>query len=230
MEFLALVLMVAFGAGVAAAVVGVARRFERREAAAAARQRTDRATIERDVLAWMLGLAEKASGGRQTLEPIDLTSWGEAFAAQASIAQRLELLDRAVEVSRTFKAAISLEQYRALIELCFALGFHADAFAKTRASHHVEIDAAAFSGRPSRSNPPLFDNGLDLSRHLATLGLAREELSRREVATAYRKLAAQLHPDRFHDASDDERQRAAARFMELHRSYEYLIRAAAVEK
>lgn len=230
MEFVALILMVVFGAGVAAAVVAVARSVERRDAATAARQRADRATIERDVLAWMTTLAERAAGRRQTVEPIDLTSWGEAFAAQASIAQRLELLDRAVEVSRTFKAAISLEQYRALIELCFALGFHADAFARTRASHQVEIDAAAFSGRPRRSTPPLFDSDIDLARHLATLGLTREELSRREVATAYRKLAGQLHPDRFHDAGDDERQRAAARFMELHRSYEYLIRAAEVEK
>jgi len=48
--------------------------------------------------------------------------------------------------------------------------------------------------------------------------------TRSEVSAAYRKLVSQHHPDRYHGASAAEQSEAAARFIEITRAYEELVR------
>ena len=62
---------------------------------------------------------------------------------------------------------------------------------------------------------------------------AREELlrifdvsadaTRQEVSAAYRRLVAQHHPDRFHGATAEAQNEAAARFIEITKAYEELL-------
>ena len=47
--------------------------------------------------------------------------------------------------------------------------------------------------------------------------------TRQQIIAAYRRLAAQHHPDRFHDAAEHERAGAASRFIEITRAYEALL-------
>ena len=47
--------------------------------------------------------------------------------------------------------------------------------------------------------------------------------SRQVIISAYRKLAAQYHPDKHFDESQDSQVEAAARFIELTRAYESLL-------
>jgi DnaJ-class molecular chaperone len=46
---------------------------------------------------------------------------------------------------------------------------------------------------------------------------------RQAIISAYRRLAAQHHPDRFHDRTSDEQREASARFIEITRAYETLL-------
>jgi DnaJ-class molecular chaperone len=48
---------------------------------------------------------------------------------------------------------------------------------------------------------------------------------RQAIISAYRRLAAQHHPDRFHGESMEARNAAAARFIEITRAYETLMAA-----
>lgn len=57
---------------------------------------------------------------------------------------------------------------------------------------------------------------------LSVLGL-RGEVTRHEVISAYRRLAAKNHPDRFHDYPAEEQRLAAIRFMEITDAYEKLL-------
>ena len=57
---------------------------------------------------------------------------------------------------------------------------------------------------------------------LAVLGL-KGEVTRHEVISAYRRLAAKHHPDRFHDSEPEAQRQASIRFMELTDAYEKLL-------
>jgi DnaJ-class molecular chaperone len=48
--------------------------------------------------------------------------------------------------------------------------------------------------------------------------------SRQELSAAYRRLVSSNHPDRFHGDTAEARTEAAARFIEITKAYEELLR------
>lgn len=166
-----------------------------------------------------------------TSTEIDLSSWGEAYARNASDEDSRRLLESAVRVAMAGGREIPLAQYNALLELNFALGFHSDALARLRERHEFTYTDYAKAGRPrnadrSGGGAPLFVRVTDEGRaqRLSRMGLDSSS-SRQDLVSRYRKLAAENHPDRFHGADSEEQTRASARFIELTADYEALLRS-----
>lgn len=160
---------------------------------------------------------------------IDLRSWSEAFARSASETERQQLLETAVRIAVAMHPAIPLAQYNALTELSFSLGFHPDALARLRARYRFDHVDYARASRPRHADraggaAPLFRRAGEGERQacLAVLGLA-VPADRPQIISAYRRLAAQHHPDRFHGAPPNEQERAALRFIEITAAYERLL-------
>ena len=153
---------------------------------------------------------------------IDLTSWAENFARHATEGERTSLLDRAVRMVAAAGKPVPLRQYAALLDLSFGLGFQTDALARLREAYGFEyIDHARDARlRNVRGRAPGVQPGSD--ELLAALGLSGTP-TRQELGLAYRKLIAKHHPDRFHTATAEERDAAAARFIEITRAYENLL-------
>ena len=64
--------------------------------------------------------------------------------------------------------------------------------------------------------------GLNELRDLATLGLM-PDADAQEIRDAFRELARQYHPDRFHEKPDEVRQRALIHFRRVREAYERLL-------
>lgn len=168
------------------------------------------------------GLAARVTQG------IDLTSWGTSYAQGSSSADREELLEIAVQLAMTRKGPIPLRQYAALLDLSFGLGFHTDALARLREKYGFDYVDHAKDARPREADRgggaiPLFVR--DESRTVEWLRVLEIEgtPTRQVIITAFRRLAQQHHPDRFHDAPDELQRSEAARFIELTRAYEQLL-------
>jgi len=163
-------------------------------------------------------------------ERVDIGTWGEAYAKVVDRTARENLLDAAVVVAMSTGRRIPASQYSALMALSFALGFHMDALARLRERYGFEYDDWARVGRPqdadrSGGGAPLFDRQATVPVRdlLEVLGLDESTASRQEIVSAYRHLAAESHPDRFHHASAEERVAAADRFRELSAAYQALM-------
>jgi len=163
-------------------------------------------------------------------ERIDIATWGETYAKAVDGPAREELLDAAVVVAMSTGRRVPASQYSALMALSFALGFHMDALARLRERYGFEYDDWARVGRPQEADrtgggAPLFDRQAAVSTRelLEVLGLDERTASRQEIVSAYRHLAAESHPDRFHEASVEERVAAADRFRELSAAYQALM-------
>ena len=78
-----------------------------------------------------------------------------------------------------------------------------------------------FSASPSQPTTVVYVD-VERARALAELGLG-PTADATEVRRAFRKLAAELHPDRLVSASADERQRCAGRFARLSEAYHRLV-------
>lgn len=166
------------------------------------------------------------SGGRVT-RSVDVTNWGDAYAHSCSPAQREMFLDTVVRVIAARGRAVPLLQYVALLDLSFALGFQTDALARLREKYGFEYIDHAKNARPrdaDRAGRTTFfarDDG-DREKWLALLEI-RGEPTRQAITSAYRRLAAQHHPDRYYGEPSDSQSAAAARFIELTRAYESLL-------
>jgi len=238
MEIFAVVLMVVAG-GALAVFVMIASAIARRENENAPRAM---ASQERDQIAASLlfhiifaagGSSEDAmravrrSAGiaAPVTKGIDVTSWADRYAQISTPQQRAGLLETAVQLVRS---PIPLRQYAALLDLSFGLGFHTDALAKLREVYGFEYVDHAKDARPRHADragggAPLFvREKQDRSELLAVLGVSGTP-SRQEITTAYRKLVALHHPDKFHEASERDQADAAARFIEITRAYEQLL-------
>lgn len=162
------------------------------------------------------------------VERIDLTSWAEAYVARYGAEPAGALLEQAVRAAVATNGKLPVQQYDALIELTFALGFHSDALARIRASLPFDHTDHARSGRPRHADRgggsmPLFvRTAVDRTALLAKLGL-KGEVPRSVLISTYRALAAQHHPDRFHDAGPEAKQAASARFIEITEAYGKLL-------
>jgi hypothetical protein len=168
------------------------------------------------------GLASAVTSG------IDVTNWGERFAQLATPEQRAWLLRTAVELVSGRGHPLPLRQYTALLDLNFALGFQTDALAKLREQYGFEYVDHAKNGRPREADraggaAPLYvRESVDPAPLLRLLGIEGPG-SRQAVISAYRRLAAQHHPDRVFGASEQVQSEAAARFIEITRAYETLL-------
>jgi len=172
---------------------------------------------------------ERGQGVVATRREIDLSSWGEAFSRAASEAECRQLLEAALRVGLNGGRDLTLRSYNALLELSFALGFHSDALARLRDQYGFRYTDHAAAGRPREADragggAPLFvrlDEPARLAR-MSRMGLDAAS-SRQELISRYRKLAAEHHPDRFHNATENERALASARFIEITSDYESLL-------
>ena len=159
---------------------------------------------------------------------IHVGNWAERFAQIASPEQRAWLLDAAVKLISNRTTPVPLRQYTGLLDLTFALGFQTDALAKLRQQYGFDYIDHAKDARPREADraggaTPLFvretrDAG-ELLRILGVEGPA----SRPAIVAAYRKLAAQHHPDRVFAEPAEVQSAAAARFIEITRAYEALL-------
>jgi hypothetical protein len=151
------------------------------------------------------------------IQGIDVGNWAESYARHASPEQRANLLELAVQLVAKREGPVPLRQYAALLDLSFGLGFHIDALARLRESYGFEyVDHAKdarIAGKKGSGRP---------HELLATLGITGTP-TRQELSAAYRKLVTQHHPDRFHGATAEAQNSAAARFIEITRAYEELL-------
>lgn len=158
---------------------------------------------------------------------IDIASWGERFALHSTPQQRLQLLDIAVQLVAVTGRPIPLVQYVDLLDLSFALGFQTDALAKLREQYGFDYVDHAKAGRPREADRVgrttfFARDDREPREWLAVLGMEGTP-SRQQIIAAYRKLVAQHHPDRFHEAEEGVRSDAALRFIEITRAYEALL-------
>ncbi|MFN2441726.1 MAG: DnaJ family molecular chaperone [Thermoanaerobaculia bacterium] len=203
---------------------GALFRFERspkeRFAERPARDQIEAALLE--------AVASAPGGPLAPQEMIDISNWAQAYARVASLEERRALLERAAGIAVGASAIIPLAQYDALLELAFGLGFHPDALARLRARYRFDYIDHAERGRPRRADraegATLFrsEEPGERERLRKTLGLD-DEPSPREIVAAWRRLAAENHPDRFHGRTGEERERAAARFIEVTEACERLL-------
>lgn len=159
---------------------------------------------------------------------IDVTSWAESYARISTPQQRSQLLETAVQLIANRDRPIPLRQYAALLDLSFGLGFHTDALARLREVYGFDYIDHARDARPRSADrkggaAPLFvrETG-NAELLLQTLGLSAQA-TRRDIITAYRRLVAQHHPDKFHGSSVKEQSEAARRFIEITRAYDELL-------
>ena len=235
MELVAIVFMLGAGGAIAAFAM-VAMRIAGHESESQARLPERRDAIAASILVHVVqvggtsleeatrrvrrgsGIAAPVTGG------IDVASWADSYAREATPEQRRELLEMAVRLVAAEGTAVPLRQYAALLDLSFGLGFQTDALARLRQTYGFDYVDHAKDGRPAEGlSAPLFArSAADRERLLASLELSGEP-TRRELTAAYRKLVARHHPDRFHGAAAGERDRAADHFIAITRAYEALL-------
>lgn len=243
MELIAILFMLLAGGGLAVfALTAVA--IAQKEGAMRGPRETDAAS-ERDRIAASLLFQVLTAGGIHGDEAlreirrraglaspvtrgIDVPNWAESYARIASREQRAFLLESAVALIASREKPVPVRQYATLLDLSFGLGFQTDALARLREQYGFEYVDPARHGRPREADrgggaTPLFvREPRDDGELLGVLGLSGGA-SRQTIIAAYRKLAAQHHPDRFHGHAPDVQSDAAARFIEITRAYESLL-------
>jgi DnaJ-domain-containing protein 1 len=243
MELTLVILMLAIGVGLAASVAvtfAAAQREAEMSGAAEANAAPDRNRIAASILLNLLtadgtpadvamrairkgaGLAGPITSG------IDIISWSERFARVASPEQRKWLLDTSVKLIADRTTPVPLRQYSALLDLSFSLGFQTDALARLREVYGFDYVDHAKDARPKGADragisTPLYSRDQrEAGELLLVLGLT-SHATRAEVIAAYRKLAAQHHPDKVFSQTAEVQNEAAARFIEVTRAYEILL-------
>ncbi len=241
MELLAIAVMVVMGGGLAAFVAGAMALARReREHAGEAPQPPQRDSVAASLLFHVLsaGGSGKDDALRQIRRGaglaapvtlgIDVMNWAETYARHATPEQRRQLLEMAVQLVAE-RSPVPVRQYAALLDLSFGLGFQTDALARLRELYGFEYVDHAKDARPrsadrSGGSAPLFVRETRPREELLRLFGHSGTPTRQELSAANRRLVAQHHPDRFHGAAAEAQSEAAARFIEITRAYEELIR------
>jgi DnaJ-domain-containing protein 1 len=159
---------------------------------------------------------------------IDIRNWAERFAQIASAEQRASLLEIAVQLVADRATPVPLRQYTALLDLSFALGFRTDALAKLRDKYGFDYIDHAKDARPREADraggaTPLFVRENRDDRELLRVLEIEGPASREVIIAAYRRLAAQHHPDRVFAESAEVQSAAAARFIRITQAYQALL-------
>ncbi len=159
---------------------------------------------------------------------IDIRNWAERFAYLATAEHRQSLLDAAVRLVADRTTPVPLRQYTALLDLNFGLGFQTNALAKLREKYGFEYIDHAKDARPREADraggaAPLFARETrDEAEWLRVLEI-EGPVSREVIIAAYRKLAAQHHPDRVYAEPAEVQSAAAARFIKITQAYQALL-------
>ena len=240
MEIIAGLLMIASGIAIAifvTAAIAIARGEKKREEFRAGALQRDQiaASILYQVLVAggcsaddaLRRLRRDAGLAAQVTPGVDIANWGEAFARDAP-AQRMWLLESAVQLVRTSRVVVPLRQYTALLDLSFALGFQTDALARLREKYPFEYIDHAKDARPREADraggaTPLFVREEVDPRELLGVLEIEGSPSRQQIISAYRRLAARHHPDKHYEQTQPEQDAAAQRFIEITRAYEKLL-------
>lgn len=243
MELTVVIIMLAAGIGLAASIIitfAAAQREAEMRGAARANVAPDRNHIAASLLFNLLvaggtpvdvamrNVRRDAGLAAPVTSSIDVVSWSERFAKLATLEQRTWLLDTAVRLIADRTTPVPLRQYSALLDLSFALGFQTDALAKLREVYGFDYVDHAKDGRPRGADrgavsTPLYSRDQrETSELLRILGI-EPPASRAVIIAAYRKLAAQHHPDKVFGESAEVQNAAAARFIEITRAYETLL-------
>jgi hypothetical protein len=239
-EWIAVVFMIVAG-GAMATFVMVAVAIARREAPQQAG--ADRWDVERIAASLLyqvlvLGgtpaeeafrrLRREAELAGSVTPGVDVANWGAVFAQRTAPQQRQWLLETAVRLVASPGKPVPLRQYNALLDLSFALGFQTDALAKLRERYGFDYVDHAKDARPREADRgggrlSLFVRSeVDTREWLRVLNIEGKP-SRQGVISAYRKMAARHHPDRFHGQPQEAQSAAAARFIEITKAYESLM-------
>ena len=240
MEIIAIVFMLVAGGAIAVFVMTAmainARERENEPAPVPQRDAIAASLLVHIVVAGGAGIEEATRNVRRgtgiaapVTMGIDVANWAENYARHSTPQQRSSLLETAVQLVASQSHPVPLRQYAALLDLSFGLGFQTDALARLREVYGFEYVDHAKDARPRSADragggAPLYvrsNRGRD--ELLALLGVSASA-SRQEISAAYRRLVTQHHPDRFHSATSDEQTAAAARFIEITRAYEELLR------
>ncbi|HXH39526.1 MAG TPA: DnaJ domain-containing protein [Thermoanaerobaculia bacterium] len=243
MELTVVIIMLAVGVGLAASVIitfAAAQREAEMSGATRANVTPDRNHIAASLLFNLLVAGGTPSdvalrtirGGAGLAAPvtssIDIVNWSERFAKLATPEQRSWLLDTAVRLVADRTTPVPLRQYSALLDLSFALGFQTDALAKLRDTYGFDYVDHAKNARPRSADragvsTPLYSRDQrETSELLRVLGVEGPP-SRTVIIAAYRRLAAQHHPDKVFGQPAEVQTAAAARFIEITRAYELLL-------
>jgi hypothetical protein len=242
MELLAVGIMLLLGSAVGA-FIAVAVAINRRESAGEVTAAN--VAFERDRVAASLLYQVLVSGGTneedalrklrreaglagRVTPAVDITSWAERYAGMTTPDQRSALLERAVQLAAAVGRPIPLRQYCALLDLSFALGFQTDALARLREQYGFEYVDHAKDARPKEADgsgggAPLFVREPRNERELLLVLEIEGTPTRQRIISAYRRLVAQHHPDRFYEQPRDVQEIAAGRFIEITRAYEELL-------
>jgi hypothetical protein len=242
-ELTFVIIMLAVGVGLAASVAitfAAAQREADRNGAAQANAVPDRNRIAASILfnlltsggtqaeAAMRTIRQKAGLAGPVTSAIDIASWSERFGRIASPEQKRWLLDTAVRLVADRTTPVPLRQYSVLLDLSFALGFQTDALARLREVYGFDYVDHAKEGRPRGANregisTPLYSRDQRETTELLRLLGVESPATRAGIIAAYRKLAAQHHPDKVFSESAEIQREAAARFIEITRAYETLL-------
>ena len=232
--------MVAIG-GIIALAVGTSVAAGRRESGAngGPDNQPDRNQIAASLLFNLLlaggtprGRALKAIRGIGLITPvissIDVRNWAERFAQLAPPDHCASLLDEAVRLVADRTTPVPLQQYNALLDLSFGLGFQTDALARLREKYGFQYVDHAKDARPREADraggaTPLFTRERGDDQELLRVLEIEGPASREVIIAAYRRLAAQHHPDRFFAESEEVQSAAAARFIEITSAYQALL-------
>lgn len=239
MELVAVLVMIVIG-GAAAIFVLIALAIAKGEGQSRDTKPTDRDHVAASILYQILiaggatsqdamrRIRRGAGLGARITPGVDVTSWAESYARVATDKAREHLLESAVQLVASRRSPIPLRQYAALLDLSFGLGFHSDALARLRARYGFDYVDHAKDARPrdadrAGGSVPLFVRDESHRQEWMRVLEIEETPSRYTIIAAYRRLAAQHHPDRFHEQSDDIQRAEAARFIEITRAYEKLL-------
>jgi hypothetical protein len=240
-ELAAVILMLAIGVGLALAVTITFAAAQRESSPDGSTSAPDRDRIAASILFNILlaggvrpddafrDIRRKAGLAAPVTGAIDVTNWGERFAQIATPEQRSWLLETAVQLIAATPTPVPLRQYTLLLDLSFALGFQTDALARLRERYGFEYIDHAKDARPREADRgggamSLFIRDTrDPGELLRILGIEQASPSRPVIISAYRRLAAQHHPDRFFGQPAEAQAEAAARFIEITRAYEALL-------
>ncbi|MEA2164199.1 MAG: DnaJ domain [Thermoanaerobaculia bacterium] len=243
MELTFVIIMLAVGIGVAASVAvtfAAAQREADQRGASQANATPDRNRIAASILvnlltadgtphdAAMRTIRKEAGIAGPVTAAIDIASWGERFARVASPEQKKWLLDTAVRLVADRTTPVPLRQYSALLDLSFALGFQTDALARLREVYGFDYVDHAKAARPRGADragisTPLYSRDQREAGELLRVLGVDSPATRAGIIAAYRKLAAQHHPDKVFGQTAEIQTEAAARFIEITRAYETLL-------